>query len=91
MYLHLRRPEAVLHRDIKPENVLLDAHLTAKLADVGLAKFMPRRTNEGNSQGQQPRTLFTTTLAGTLGYMCAPRYPRSATAVSFRTQEGPAH
>jgi len=71
VYLHLRRPEAVLHRDIKPENVLLDAHLTAKLADVGLAKFMPtRRTGEGNgSQGQQ-NTMFTTTLAGTMGYMC---------------------
>ena len=37
-----RRPEAVVHRDVKPENVLLDVHLTAKLADVGLAKFMPR-------------------------------------------------
>jgi serine/threonine protein kinase len=78
VYLHLRRPQAVLHRDIKPENVLLDAHLTAKLADVGLAKFIPRRTGDGNSQGQQQNTLFTTTLAGTMGYMCAPGYPRSA-------------
>jgi serine/threonine protein kinase len=32
----------VVHRDIKPDNVLLDAHLTAKLGDVGLAKFMTR-------------------------------------------------
>ena len=32
----------MVHRDVKPENVLLDVHLTAKLADVGLAKFMPR-------------------------------------------------
>jgi len=82
VYLHLRRPEAVLHRDIKPENVLLDAHLTAKLADVGLAKFMPtRRTGEGNgSQGQQ-NTMFTTTLAGTMGYM-DPEYLRTG-QVSF--------
>jgi serine/threonine protein kinase len=68
VYLHLRRPEAVLHRDIKPENVLLDAHLTAKLADVGLAKFMPHRTNSMEAAGAAPSThMFTTTLAGTLG------------------------
>jgi serine/threonine protein kinase len=31
-----------VHRDVKPQNVLLDVHLTAKLGDVGLAKFMTR-------------------------------------------------
>lgn len=35
-----RKPEGLIHRDIKPSNVLLDHMWNAKLADVGLGKFL---------------------------------------------------
>ncbi|EER25996.1 kinase domain containing protein [Coccidioides posadasii C735 delta SOWgp] len=53
-YLHDRN---IVHRDIKPENILLmDKHLTAKLADFGLAKIIGEDS-------------FTTTLCGTPSYV----------------------
>ncbi|EEP82938.1 hypothetical protein UREG_07803 [Uncinocarpus reesii 1704] len=53
-YLHERN---IVHRDIKPENILLmDKHLTAKLADFGLAKIIGEDS-------------FTTTLCGTPSYV----------------------
>lgn len=39
-FLH-NGPTAVVHRDLKPENILvfvIDGHLVAKIADVGLAR-----------------------------------------------------
>ncbi|WEW60108.1 serine/threonine protein kinase [Emydomyces testavorans] len=53
-YLHDRN---IVHRDIKPENILImDKHLTVKLADFGLAKIIGEDS-------------FTTTLCGTPSYV----------------------
>lgn len=40
-FLHSRKPEPVVHRDVKPNNILLTRSLSARLADVGLSKFLP--------------------------------------------------
>ncbi|KAL9051440.1 MAG: hypothetical protein Q9162_006009 [Coniocarpon cinnabarinum] len=53
-YLHERN---IVHRDIKPENILLvDQHLSIKVADFGLAKIIGEES-------------FTTTLCGTPSYV----------------------
>lgn len=47
-----------MHRDIKPSNVMLDASFNARLGDFGLARLV-----------DHCRGAYTTTLAGTRGYM----------------------
>lgn len=39
-YLYAKR---VIHRDMKPQNILLDGHMTAKIADFGLAMPLTNR------------------------------------------------
>ncbi|MQM14831.1 hypothetical protein Taro_047767 [Colocasia esculenta] len=57
-YLHEKCRECIIHCDIKPENILLDAELSPKVADFGMAKLVGRDFS---------RVL--TTMRGTIGYV----------------------
>ncbi|GLJ33002.1 hypothetical protein SUGI_0664600 [Cryptomeria japonica] len=58
LYLHEECRDRIIHCDIKPENILLDADLSPKVADFGLAKLVGRDFS---------RVL--TTTRGTRGYL----------------------
>ncbi|XP_020091642.1 G-type lectin S-receptor-like serine/threonine-protein kinase At2g19130 [Ananas comosus] len=57
-YLHEKCKDFIIHCDIKPENILLDEHLSPRIADFGMAKLF---TRDGS------RVL--TTMRGTIGYL----------------------
>jgi len=61
-YLHNDANPRVIHRNVKPSNILVDENLTAKVADLGLAKMLPAEPNEGDSHD-------TTEVVGTVGYL----------------------
>lgn len=50
-YLHEEYEQRIIHYDIKPGNVLLDAKLSAKVADFGLARLCnPDNPNDSTSE-----------------------------------------
>jgi hypothetical protein len=43
-----------IHRDIRPDNVLIDSNYTAKIGDMGIAKFIPPHINRNTLIGCPP-------------------------------------
>ncbi|KAG0535706.1 hypothetical protein BDA96_03G002600 [Sorghum bicolor] len=63
-YLHHDCVPAIVHRDVKSNNILLDADLSARVADFGVAKVVETQGGTGKSMS---------VIAGSCGYI-APEY-----------------